>query len=95
MNFQVGDRVIAIKKYGFVNKGETGTYVHTETAFPKHGVMWDLEHPQKHNCGGHCENRHGWYVPEEILAFESIPDFGEISKTALNIEDIFHVCIRR
>ena len=88
MKFQSGDRVIAIKKYGLVMKGETGTYVHTETDFPKYGVRWDRHDPQKHTCGGNCERGHGFYVPYEVLEFDNVPDFGDLSDANQSAKDI-------
>lgn len=86
MEFQPGDRVIAIKKYGLVMQGEAGTYVHTETAFPHYGVRWDKHDPQKHTCGGNCERGHGYYVPYETLALDNAPDFGDLSETLQSVE---------
>ena len=78
MNFQVGDRVVAIKKYGPVDAGDTGTYVHTHRNFPRHGVRWDKKNPHKHSCSHHCEKGHGWYMPEGYLKLEDIPDLGDL-----------------
>lgn len=87
MNFQVGDRVVAIKTYGPVEIGDTGTYVHTHKHFPKHGVRWDKKGPRKHSCSDHCEKGHGWYMPGECLRFEDIPDLGDLPDADLREMD--------
>ena len=78
MEFCIGDRVVAIRHYGRVEKGDTGTFVHKETIEPEYGVRWDKEDPNMHNCQGHCESKHGWYVPERYLRHEDVPDYGDL-----------------
>lgn len=63
--FKVGDRVVAIRDYGNVRKGDTGKIVHiVANSNPDIGVRWNREDWGFHNCSGNCENKHGYYVEE-------------------------------
>lgn len=78
--FKPGDRVVCVRKYGNVQVGEVGTYVHTHTNYPPCGVAWDKEYKYRHSCASHCEEKHGFYVPLEDIELLSMPlDLGELT----------------
>lgn len=81
MSFRIGDRVVCVKKYGNVEVGETGTYVDKEISYPEHGVAWDKANQRRHSCGGHCESKHGWYVPISNIRLAEPPDLGDFSSS--------------
>lgn len=89
MEFCVGDRVVAIRRYGRISVGDTGTFVHKEVIDPELGVRWDKEDANMHDCQGHCESKHGWYVPEGYLAFIEPEDCGELPDLSGNIYNLF------
>ena len=88
MELNVGDRVVAIKKYGCVNAGDEGTFVHKHKDEPQLGVMWDTTHPRKHTCSGHCESQRGWYVPRGYLTRKDVIDLGELPEVDYGAESI-------
>ena len=77
MNFQLGDRVVCVVPYGNVAVGETGTLVDFEDYAPEYGVCWDNAYMNRHNCQGHCESKHGWYVNHRNIKKEAPVDLGE------------------
>lgn len=79
MNFQLGDRVVCVVPYRNVSIGETGTLVDFEDFAPEYGVRWDDAHVDRHNCQGHCESKHGWYVNRRNIEIEAPMDLGEFS----------------
>lgn len=67
--FRIGDRVQATKnapeENGNIHKGDQGTICFIErNKFI--GVEWD-KNVHGHDCGGKCENGHGWKVWESDL----------------------------
>lgn len=76
--FNIGDRVVCIKKYGNVDAGETGRFVHRYGCYPEYGVEWEIEKSTRHSCNGHSIPRHGFYVPEDSIRLTQPADFGEI-----------------
>lgn len=77
MDFELGDRVVCVISYGNVEVGETGTLVDFEEYTPEYGVCWDNKNDRRHNCQGHCENKHGWYVNRRNIKKEVAQDLGE------------------
>lgn len=76
--FQKGDRVKCIKKYMHgARPGDTGIIVSVEYDFLK--VRWDTFSTNRHSCDGLCEPGHGWNVPMNYVALETLDvDFGEL-----------------
>lgn len=91
MNFQVGDRVVCVKRYDNVEVGETGTYVHKKKLRPEHGVYWDKYHDNRHSCSSHCDNKHGYYVNECCIELDTVTDLGTFSSdlTPESLLDLF------
>ena len=77
MDFELGDHVVCVVSYGNVEVGETGTLVVFEDYAPEYGVRWDNKNDRRHNCQGHCENKHGWYVNRRNIKKVTAPDLGE------------------
>ena len=67
MDFQVGDRVVAIEENAIISKGDTGVVCHISEGFDNIGVCWDAHSEHKHNCQGHCHNGFGFYVSPESI----------------------------
>lgn len=77
MDLRIGDRVVCVVSHGNVHVGEAGTLVHFEEISPSYGVRWDEENERRHNCQGHCEKKHGWYVNRRNIKIEAAQDLGE------------------
>ena len=87
--FKVGDRVKCICDYGEgATVGDTGTVVGGDGWAVY--VKWDESRQCRHDCGGRCEDHHGWNVPDTNLEIlYEVTDFGTLP--LLNIAEIFTV----
>lgn len=86
--FKVGDRVKCICDYGEgATVGDTGTVVGGDGSWAVY-VKWDESRECRHDCGGRCENHHGWNVPEgNIKILYEVTDLGTLP--ILDIAEMF------
>lgn len=67
--FHIGDRVEASHNYpsesSYIIAGDTGTVCDFDDDYI--GVAWDEPNPEGHDCSGHCEYGHGWYVQQDYI----------------------------
>lgn len=77
--FKVGDRVKCICDYGEgATVGDTGTVVGGDGSWAVY-VKWDASRQCRHDCGGRCEDHHGWNVPERnIEILYEVTDLGTL-----------------
>ena len=68
--FEKEDRVKVVQNTSNVRQGEIGTVVCLKYG-DLVGVRFDKSHPNRHNCGGSCDQDHGWYVGRSITALVS------------------------
>ena len=67
--FEVGQRVIFVAEVDpdrGLYKGQTGV-VCRSNEYDRVSVCWDKMNPRYHDCGGDCDNWHGWNVPARML----------------------------
>lgn len=89
LKFQPGDRVVAIEYFDDIKIGDQGTFVHEDEGnWPELGVRWDKNLMDGHDCAGHCEYGHGWYVPIGYLGFARPIDLGELPEIDYGTESI-------
>lgn len=69
--FKIGDRVRCLEddEGNAAIIDEVGTVIH-QLEPGVVGVEFDVEFPDGHDCNGHAENYHGWYVFEDFLVLE-------------------------
>lgn len=86
--FKVGDRVKCIYDYGEgATVGDTGTVVGGDGSWAVY-VKWDESRPCRHDCGGMCEDHHGWNVPEgNVEILYEVTDLGTLP--ILDIAEMF------
>lgn len=81
--WNIGDRVVSLVDHpegkSTIVSGMSGyicsfNEIRARNGYSSVGVCWD-ENIRGHNCGGHCEDGHGWYVYEDSIAPELISDF--------------------
>jgi len=74
MEFSKGQRVICVKDFDYVEKGDTGVVAGeraTELAWVP--VRWDVKKDELHDCNGLCEMYHGWFIPCKYIAKTTEP----------------------
>ena len=82
MEFKVGDHVqhIATGEHGVVCNVYRPDWI---------WVRWDEEKLERHNCNGHCDNRHGWNIHPQNLVLLRIEPIEETPLEILNLENLF------
>lgn len=77
--FIIGDRVRCIESYQYgIFPGECGVIVKYDY-LGRAGVRLDNYLQKRHGLQGLVEHGHGWWVPEQCLDYEAVPqDFGEL-----------------
>ena len=88
--FKVGDRVKCICDYGEgATVGDTGTVVGGDCDWAVY-VKWDESRPCRHDCGGRCEDHHGWNVPKgNVEILYEVTDLGTLP--ILDIAEMFNI----
>ena len=89
---RLGQRVIFVEEKDPDNgvcQGQLGTICCLDKLYHKGcvAVEWDASNDRYHNCLNTCENKHGWWVPHEMVGpYE--PDIGEIQRSDTAIESL-------
>lgn len=92
--FYVGDRVVCVKNYICVSRGEHGTVIGATAGSNHFHIRWDKFRSGRHDNGGLCERGHGWIVLVDDIVLESewsyqVEDFGDIQNSASDITELF------
>lgn len=97
MSFQNGDRVVYVEDKGSFLEfqdnqtpiGRTGVVCDAlSVGNPSIGVAWDDGVGRGHDCNGHANYGHGWYVFEEELQLVDSSCNEEGSELAISIEEV-------
>ena len=75
MKYKIGDKVRYKHKKDSdnVDVGEVGT-IRGFSSNGNYAVNFETDNPYRHDCGGRCNNFHGWWCSEDTL--ESVADGG-------------------
>lgn len=91
----LGQRVIFIEEKDpecGVRKGQLGTICCLDKLYHNGcvAVEWDQTNDRYHNCMNTCDNKHGWWVPHEMVAPYQ-HDIGEIQRSDIAIESLMGI----
>lgn len=99
LGFPLGSRVMMIGEdpCGIVDIGVTGTVCHYTDEWEDDdgcniGIRIDVKKNAYHDCMGHCDNKHGRYVPHTALALEDC-DLGEFDVDTGAIDALYEILV--
>lgn len=89
---RLGQRVVFVEERDPENgvlHGQLGTICCLDELYHKGcvGIEWDAANERYHNCMNTCDRKHGWWVPNEMVAPYD-PDIGEIQRSDTAIESL-------